>query len=143
MFKLVKEGRRLIGRFESGDDLLEVLTGLCRRENIRLGTFEIIGAVKNAKLGYFDQQEKKYTGCVELDKKLEINACLGNISIKDGEIFCHAHITLADWEGRAFGGHLMPGTIVFAAEFYIEELLGAEMVRSLDPKTGLPLWSEQ
>jgi predicted DNA-binding protein with PD1-like motif len=143
MFKIVKEGRRLLGRFESGDDLLEVLTALCRRENIRLGTFEIIGAVKNAKLGYFDQQEKKYTGCVELNNKLEITACLGNISIKDGEIFCHAHITLADWEGRAFGGHLMPGTIVFAAEFFIQELLGEELSRSPDEKTGLPLWPDK
>src|SRR3989339_367447 len=143
MFKTVKEGRRLLGRFEAGDDLLEALHNVCRAENIRLGTFQIIGAVKNAKMGYFDQQEKKYTGCVELDKKLEITACLGNVSIKEDEIFCHAHFTLADWEGRAFGGHLMPGTIVFAAEFYLQELLGAEMVRTLDPKTGLPLWPDK
>ncbi len=143
MFKTVKEGRRLIGRFESGDDLLEALNGLCRRENIRLGRFEIIGAVKKAKLGYYDQKEKKYTGCVEIDKKLEITACIGNISIKEGEIFCHAHITLADWEGKAYGGHLMPGMTVFAAEFFIQELTGAELIRSLDPKTGLPLWPDK
>ncbi len=34
--------------------------------------------------------------------------------MKDGEIFVHAHITLADRKGRAYGGHLMPGTMVFA-----------------------------
>ncbi len=135
-----KAGRIFLGRFEAGDDLLDSLTGFCKKHNIRLGVFNIIGAVRNAKLGYYDQNQKKYTGCVELDKKLEISSCMGNISLKDGEIFCHAHITLADMDGKAFGGHLMPGTEVFAAEFFIQELTGAELVRGKDEKTGLPLW---
>ncbi|MDD5593548.1 MAG: DNA-binding protein [Candidatus Margulisbacteria bacterium] len=140
MHKEVKPGRQFIGRFESGDDLPAVLTAFCQEKNIRLGTFSIIGAVTCACLGYYNQQEKKYTDCVRLDKKLEIAACIGNISIKDGEIFPHAHITLADFEGRAYGGHMMPGTLVFAAEFYIQELTGAELVREKEEKTGLPLW---
>lgn len=140
MHQQVKCGRQIIGRFESGDDLLAALTKLCQEKKVKLGTFSIIGAVTGAKLGYYNQDEKKYTGCVELNKKLEITSCIGNISIKDGEIFPHAHITLADWEGKAYGGHLMPGTIVFAAEFFIQELKGKDLIRQRDPKTGLPLW---
>ncbi len=135
-----KAGRIFLGRFEAGDDLLDSLAGFCKKQNIRLGVFNLIGAVRNAKLGYYDQAQKKYTGCVELNKKLEISSCTGNISLKDGEIFCHAHITLADFEGKAFGGHLMQGTEVFAAEFFIQELTGAELFRGKDEKTGLPLW---
>lgn len=133
-------GRAFIGRFESGKDLLEELNAFCKKENIRLGVFNLIGAVRNAKLGYYDQEKKQYTGCVELNKKLEIASCTGNISIKDGEIFVHAHITLADMEGKAFGGHLMPGTEIFAAEFFVQELIGQDLVRAKDEITGLPLW---
>jgi len=133
-------GRAFIGRFESGKDLLEELNAFCKKENIRLGVFNLIGAVRNAKLGYYDQEKKQYTGCVELNKKLEIASCTGNISIKDGEIFVHAHITLADMEGKAFGGHLMPGTEIFAAEFFVQELIGQVLVRAKDEITGLPLW---
>jgi len=135
-----RPGRIFIGRFEAGDDLLAELNGFCKQNDIKLGVFNLIGAVRNAKLGYYDQEKKAYTGCVELDKKLEISSCMGNVSIKDGEIMVHAHITLADMDGRAFGGHLMPGTEIFAAEFFIQELIGAELVRGKDGKTGLPLW---
>ncbi len=137
-----KIGRLFLGRFEAGGDLLDSLTGFCKKHNIRLGVFNLIGAVRNAKLGYFDQEQKKYTGCTELNQKLEITSCTGNISIKDEEIFCHAHIALADFDGKAFGGHLMPGTEIFAAEFFIQELTGAELVRGKDEKTGLPLWEQ-
>lgn len=138
-----KPKRTFIGRFESGDDLLASLTDFCKKENIRLGAFSVIGAVKQAKLGYYNQEQKQYATCVELDKKLEIASCMGNISLKDNEIIVHAHIVLADWEGKAFGGHIMPETIIFAAEFNIQEYSGAELHREKDETTGLPLWKRK
>ena len=135
-----KRARVFIGRFDCGDDLLEDLMAFCKKERIKLGVFNVIGAVKKAKLGYYNQNEKKYTGCTELNKKLEIASCMGNISLKDNDIMVHAHIVLADFDGKAYGGHLMPGTEVFAAEFFIEELTGGELKRGKDKVTGLPLW---
>ncbi|OGW79895.1 MAG: hypothetical protein A3G33_06290 [Omnitrophica bacterium RIFCSPLOWO2_12_FULL_44_17] len=131
---------RFIGRFDYNTDLLASITELCKKENIRLGTFTVIGAVTSAKMGYYDQTAQKYVYCVSLEKKLEITSCVGNISLKGSEIFVHAHITLADWEGHCYGGHLMPGTNVFAAEYYIHELQGGELIREFDPETGLNLW---
>jgi len=136
----LQEGRVFIGRFGAKRDLLEELTGLCKKENIRLGVFSVIGAVTSAKLGYYKQDEKKYADCVSLDKKLEIASCTGNISLLDSEIFVHAHITLADHDGTAYGGHLMPGSKIFAAEYYVKELKGAVLERARDPETGLNLW---
>ena len=135
-----RPGRLFIGRFESGQFLLETLTASCNKEKIRLGVFKIICAVRNVKLGYYEQTTKIYADCASIDKKLEISNCTGNISLKDGEIMVHAHITLADLDGKAFGGHLMPGTEIFAAEFFIQELTGGELNRVRDEKTGLPLW---
>lgn len=141
MHKQVKLGRNFIGRFDFGQDLLESITKFCIDNNIRLGIFSIIGAVQKAKCGYFDQVNKKYVDCVDLEKKLEITSCIGNISVKDGQIFPHAHITFADLEGNVYGGHLMPGTEIYAAEFFIQELTGAELIRKLDEQTKLPLWN--
>jgi predicted DNA-binding protein with PD1-like motif len=134
------KGRTFIGRFEYGEDLLLALTGFCNQENIKVGTFYIIGAVTEARLGYYDQSNKEYNECVALAKKLEIASCMGNISSLNNEIFIHAHIVLADHDGVCYGGHLMPGTVIFAAEYYIQELTTVKLDRKFDPLTGLQLW---
>ena len=141
MYREVKEGRSFIGRFGFGEDLLSALTAFCKKHRIRMGVFRVIGAVKNATFGYYKQDIKKYADCIRLDKKMEIISCNGNISIKDHEAFVHAHISVSDHDGKVFGGHLMNGTEIFAAEFYIEELFGQDLVRGKgDQETGLPLW---
>jgi uncharacterized protein len=138
--KKVKFGRTFIGRFEAEKDLLQEITGYCKKNKIQLGTFNIIGALKSAKLGYYDQTEKKYVFGVNLNKKLEICSCMGNISLKGEKIMVHAHVNLADLKGRCYGGHLLEGSRIFAAEFIIQELKGAVLTRKTDPATGLPLW---
>ncbi len=136
----VKQRREFLGRFFHGEDLLGSLEGICKKEEIRLGVFTVIGALKNAKLGYYKQKEKQYVTCVDKEKTLEITCCTGNISLLDGKIFVHAHITLADHQGQCYGGHLMPGARIFAAEYYIKELTGVALQRELDKETGLNLW---
>jgi len=136
----VDKGRMFIGRFKAGSDLLLSLTDFCRKENIVLGVFSIIGAVTSIKLGYYNQDVKKYAECLSLDKKLEITSCNGNISLQDLEILVHAHISLADHQGQAYGGHLMPESKILAAEYYIQELLGGKLERCYDSETGLNLW---
>jgi len=136
----VSAGRIFLGRFAAGEDLLESLTALCRKEDVRLGIFSIIGALRRVELGYYDQNKQEYVHSVSLPGKYEITSCIGNVSLKDGAVFVHAHMTVADREGKAFGGHLMPGSKIFAAEYSIQELTGAEFHRGLDPQTGLSLW---
>ena len=52
----------------------------------------------------------------------------------------HAHITVCDSEGRAFGGHVLEGCVVSpTAELALLELSGARLVRRLDAATGLKL----
>jgi predicted DNA-binding protein with PD1-like motif len=136
----VTPGRRIIGRLAKGDDLLAALEGLTQEHNITLGEVTAIGAVSQARIGYYNQDERKYY-FLDLDRHLEILSLMGNISIKDGKPMIHAHITLGDSEGRAFGGHLAPGTLAFACEFAIlEHLSNITLVRQMDEPTGLFLW---
>jgi len=135
----VKPAQRFMGRLEFGCDLLDELTGFCVRNNIQLGRIEALGAVQKARTGFYDQAARTYQ-FHSFDKPLEITSLAGNISLKDGKPFVHAHVTLSDENGHTFGGHLAQGTIVFACEFIIDAFDGPPFQRQLDAQTGLPLW---
>ncbi|MEW6276624.1 MAG: PPC domain-containing DNA-binding protein [Bacillota bacterium] len=138
----VRTARRIMGRLKKGDDLLAALTRECADAGIELGEVRALGAVSRARVGYYDQVARRYE-YVDLDTPLEILALVGNVSLKDGQPFVHAHITLGDREGRAWGGHLAEGTVVFAGEFIIREYLSEERFeRRFDEETGLFLWGE-
>ena len=128
-----------MGKLSHGCDLLCELNSVCTENHIRLGQVQAVGAVQKAAVFYYDQQSRRYE-MVHIDKNLEITSLLGNISIKDGKPFVHAHITLSDNDGNAFGGHLAEGTVVFACEFVITSCSGPDYIRGYDDQTGLHLW---
>ncbi len=117
-----------MARAEHDADLIEIVTA----------TFTAIGALKNTKLGFYDQQKHEYSEML-LSAPQEIASCIGNISLKESEPFVHAHAVLADQDGNTKGGHLLEGR-VFAAEVHLTELVGMALVRKKDAVTGLSLW---
>lgn len=134
-----KPRRVLAGRIGKGADLLDALHAVCREANVRLGRVEAVGAVERARVGYYDQKARAYV-FQDVPHACEIVSLLGNVSIKDGEAFVHAHVALAPAGGRTVGGHLAAGTVVFACEYMIQELEGPPLARAHDEATGLPLW---
>ena len=131
-------GRNLVVRAKHDSDLVEFLTELAKKNRIMVATFTAIGALKYAKLGFYDQKTHEYVETL-LSAPQEIASCLGNISIKEGEPFVHAHAVLADRNGNTKAGHLLEGK-VFAAEVHLIELVGEKIVRKKDAVTGLSLW---
>ena len=139
----VNPGRKIIGRLAKGEDLLAALEKLTQKHGITLGEVSAIGAVSQARIGYYNQVERQYY-YIDLAHPLEILNLIGNISLKDGKPMVHAHVTLSDKDGQAFGGHLAEGTLVFACEFAILEHQSAtSLVRQIDEPTGLLLWPAQ
>jgi predicted DNA-binding protein with PD1-like motif len=136
----------IMGKFSYESDISEELQKICIENNIRTGAINGVGAVKKAVIGYFDQAAKKYINIELKDEsgstELEIISLIGNISIRDGKPFVHAHITLSDRSGKAYGGHLMPGTLAFAFEYVIQVLNGPDLVREFDDITTLHLWKD-
>lgn len=135
----IKHGKTFIGRLKFGGDLLDELTSVCEQNDIRLGRVEALGALKKARIGFFNQQARKYN-FIEIDKPLEITGFVGNISLRDGKPMVHAHITLSDSQGNAYGGHLVEGTIVLACEFIMNSYDGPDLIRDYDEQTDLVLW---
>lgn len=139
-FKLVHSREIIMGRLSRGCDLLEELTKVSTERGVNLGRIEAIGAVQKARIGFYNQESRLYQ-FNSFDHPLEIVKLIGNVSLKDGNPFVHAHITLSDESGKCYGGHLAPGTVVFACEFLLEALDGPAYNRCFDEETGLPLWT--
>jgi predicted DNA-binding protein with PD1-like motif len=137
-FVKLDAGRNLVVRAKHDSDIVEFLTELAKKNRIMIATFTAIGALKYAKLGFYDQKTHEYLENL-LSAPQEIACCVGNISMKEGEPFVHAHAVLADRDGNTKAGHLLEGK-VFAAEVHLIELLGTKLVRKNDAVTGLSLW---
>jgi predicted DNA-binding protein with PD1-like motif len=135
-----RQGRCLMARLDHGTDIIGHITDLAEEKEIKTGFLSVIGALFRAELGYYDQVSQKY-GEIQIGEPVELVTCLGNVSLRNGRPFVHAHAALSDRAGRVYGGHLNSGT-VFAAELYMQELLGPNLERVPDSITGLNLWGE-
>lgn len=123
---------------QHGSDIMKAIREAAANLSIDAGLFSVIGALSSVDLAYYDQKEKVYRQR-SFEGAFEIASCNGNISLRDGQRFVHAHIALADENYNLFGGHLLGGR-VFAAELHIIGLEGNPPVREYDPFTGLFLW---
>ncbi len=131
-------GRAFLVRTEHDSDMIKFIADFAKKQEITTATFTAIGALKSAKLGFYDQHKHEYSEHM-LSAPQEIASCVGNISIKEGEPFVHAHVVLGDENGNVKAGHLLEGK-VFAAEIHLFELLGEKIERENDAVTGLSLW---
>jgi len=130
--------KNLLVRAEHDSDLVQFITKLAEDKGITAAEFTAIGALKRAKLGFYDQKKHRYHEII-VDSPHEIASCIGNISVKNGKSFVHTHAVLAGEDGTTKAGHLLEG-IVFAAEVHLHELEGTKLERKHDEETSLSLW---
>lgn len=135
----VEMGRKFFARADHNSDIIEFVIELAKNQKIMTAAFTAIGALKRAKLGFYDQKSHEYMETLLIAPQ-EIACCLGNISVKEDEPFVHAHAVLADQNGNVKAGHLLEGK-VFAAEIHLTEFLGEQIRRKKDYLTGLSLWN--
>lgn len=137
----VGEGRRVVARLPRDGDLVEEILAVAREHGIDTGQVWAIGAVRRARIAYYDQDGRTYQE-LDLDQPLEIASLIGNVSLRNGETALHAHAVFADRRGRTHGGHVVSGCVVYACELLLSEFSGKVLERVHDEATGLPLWRE-
>jgi predicted DNA-binding protein with PD1-like motif len=133
----VTGGREYVARLDHGADWREELESLAAEENVDAAWFFGMGAVQDAELWYYDQDDFEYKSA-RFEEPLEVAACVGNVAELDGDPFAHTHATLSRRSGQALAGHLDRAT-VFAGELYVREL-DTTLVREHDDATDLDLW---
>ena len=132
-------GDTYVLRLDRGEEILQSLTHFCKKENIRLGSVEGLGASDHAMIGLYNVEEKQYHKQV-FDGAMEITSLLGNISEKDGEVYLHCHINLCRDDMSVIGGHLNECRISATCELFIRKLEGVVERRLDENVTGLNLY---
>lgn len=136
-YRLVEGDREYIARLDHGRDWRGQIEAFAEREGIDAAFFFGLGAVQDATVLFYDQDEMEYYPA-EFEEPLEVTTALGNVSHLDGERFAHTHVTLSRPDGSMIGGHLDSAT-VFAGELYVREF-DTRLEREHDAVTDLDLW---
>ncbi len=117
---LKKENGITLLRFDMGEPFPETLKDYCVQSGLKAGVVLCgIGMLRNTTIGRYDGTE--YSKTVLADS-LEVLSLQGNISIKEGEPFIHLHVSLADHDFTARGGHLFEATVSMVIELAIAEM---------------------
>src|SRR5262245_11731743 len=89
---------------EPGDELHASVLQAAGELGIEGGLVSAIGAVDELELGYFSLPERVYNRRVIRDR-LEVVSLNGNLAMKDGKPFLHAHGLFTGRDFSAIGGH--------------------------------------
>ena len=103
----------MLVRLDHGADLMDQISELAVDEGIQTGAFSVLGALIQAEIAFYDQESHEYSALL-VEENAELVSCTGNVSIREGKPFVHAHVVLTDSDGKTTGGHLLHGKI-FAA----------------------------
>ncbi len=136
-YQEVEGAREFVARLEHGRDWRGQIEDFAEDEEIDAAFFFGLGAVQDAVLNFYDQDDQEYQA-IEFDEPLEVTPAVGNISWLDGDRFAHTHVALSDAEGATVAGHLDTAT-TFAGELYVREF-DTELERAHDEVTDLDLW---
>ena len=138
-----KFGEAIYARFDKGDEVLEGILNICRKENILSAAFSGIGACGEVTVSTYIAEKKDFithnkTGLLEM---ISLN---GNISANDNdEIFEHTHAMfsyLENGEVKFLGGHLTRAVISYTAEIEIRPVQKGVIGRKADELTGITVW---
>ena len=122
---------------EKGEEIVATLKNFCQEHEITLGTVSGIGATDKAIIGLFKTDRKEYIS-QEFMGDYEITSLTGNISRKNGEVYPHLHVSLADVNNIGFGGHLTSAVVSATFEAVLEKIDG-QIDRQFDKEIGLNL----
>ena len=130
-----KVGKDYLIYIDKDEKVVKTLTRFCRENGIKNGKLSGIGAVKKTEIGAYDLSKKEYIKR-EYSEILELLSLEGNVALKDGKPFIHAHVVLSDHNMQTLGGHLFETTVGVAGEFFLTQFDG-NAYRELKPDIGL------
>ena len=136
-YRAVETTEEYVARLSTGADWRAEIEALAEEVEADAGWFTALGSVRDAELWFYEQDEQEYEP-VSFDEPLEVAACVGNVSLLDGERFAHTHAVLSRPDGTAIAGHLDSGE-VFAGEVHLKTF-EEPLERDHHEPTDLDLW---
>lgn len=137
--KLIQEQPRTYALiFETGDEIAVLLKEFAKQQRLAGSSFKAIGALSDAKVGWFNWETKKYETAAEIHEQVEVLSLIGDIALRDGQPEVHAHMVIGKRDGTAHGGHLQEAHVRPTLELILIESPEA-LQKQHDPETGLAL----
>ena len=110
---------------------------------VTAGAVRAIGGVTRLQVTEFDLAAGEYKAPIRRDGMTEVLTLQGNLSLRDGELFGHLHIAGCyheNGETKMIAGHLVEAE-VFVCEYHLTAYDDVELIRKIEPQTGLALWN--
>lgn len=125
---------------DNHEEIMAALKAFCIEKEIYAGRIDGIGAVNEATLRFLNPATKQYVDKT-FKEQMEISNLIGNVSMKDGDVYLHVHVTLGREDYTAVAGHLLTAHINGACELYVRDFPDNNGIgRKFDPETGLNLY---
>lgn len=131
-------GNTIVARIDKGEEILEQVQEIARKEDIKLASVQALGAVNQFTVGVFLTDEKRYQAN-EFEGSFEIVSLTGTINTMQDAFYCHLHMSAGNEKGEVFGGHLNRAVISATCEMIIQ-IIDGRVDREKDEETGLNLF---
>lgn len=130
--------KTIVARIDKGEEIIETVRELAKREGIRLAGVQALGAVNDFTVGAFQADIKQYIAN-DFKGNFEIVSLTGTINTLNGEFYCHLHMSAGNEKGEVFGGHLNRALVSATCEMIIT-LIDGTLDRDFDETVGLNLF---
>ncbi len=133
-------GRIVVARFSDGEDLLEGIKEIVRKEEIRSGMFHVVGGLKRGDFVVGPEKEEMPPKPVwrTLQESHEVLG-VGTIFWEAEEPRIHFHGAYGKRDSVKVGCLRKGSEVFLIIEVIIMEIKGINAERRLDPEVGLPL----
>lgn len=130
-------------RMDKGDEMLETIIDICRKEKIESAVFSGIGACSRAELQTFLPDAGTFETTV-LSGMLELVSMDGNV-VTDDEMnyYIHAHAVFSYKDGDehiTVGGHIKSMITLYTGEIELRPVAGGAIKKQYCEETGTWVW---
>ena len=132
-----KYGNKYLIRLDRGNEIIESIKSICKKENIKGAKVSGIGATNEVVIGIYELENKKYHE-KEFKEDFEITSLIGNVAIYKDELIPHLHINLGDKNYNVKGGHLQSAIISVTGEIFLEPI-EVNLEKEIDEYTGIKI----
>lgn len=139
-YRIGEPGRIVVARFEDGDQILQGIAEIARKENVRAGVFYLVGGMKGGRFVVGPETEAMPPVPVwrELNESHEIVG-LGTIFWQGDEPKLHFHGAYAKRDSVKAGCMREKAETFLVLEAIIMEIKGVNAERELDALSGMAL----
>jgi predicted DNA-binding protein with PD1-like motif len=123
---------------QTDDEAMACLKAFAEKERLSGAQITAIGALREARLAYFDWATKQYQP-IEVREQVEVASLIGDIAVgPDDKPSVHVHAVLGKRDGTALAGHLEQAHVRPTLEIIVTES-PAHLCKVKDEITGLAL----